>query len=107
MIAGALAAIGGVLPDLFSIRPTRRQVTDMKLDAIQAVLPWRNPNVQRQGSVAGTICGLMFIYLLKNLLKQLDINTYIQQMIVAVLIMVVVLLQQRDSDKARKGEISI
>ena len=104
MIAGALAAIGGVLLTSFSMSADPQAGDGYELDAIQAVLIGGTPMSGGKGSVAGTICGLMFIYLLKNLLKQLDINTYIQQMIVAVLIMVVVLLQQRDQIKLERGK---
>lgn len=104
VIAGVLAAIGGVLLTSFSMSANPQAGEGYELDAISAVLIGGTPMAGGKGSVAGTISGLMFIYLLKNLLKQMDINTYIQQLITALLIMAVVLLQQRDQIKFARGK---
>lgn len=104
MIAGAMAALGGVLLTSFSMSADPAAGDGYELDAISAVLIGGTPMSGGKGSVVSTLCGLLFIYLLKNLLKLLGINTYIQSMIVAVLIMIVVLVQERRQISLERGK---
>lgn len=103
VIAGALSALGGILLTSFSMSANPQAGDGYELDAISAVLIGGTSMAGGQGSVSGTVSGLLFIYFLKNLLKQFDINTYIQQMIVALMIMAVVLMQERGQIKFIRG----
>ncbi len=95
IISGVCAAVAGMLFTSFTMSADPYAGNGYELDAISAVLIGGTPMAGGQGTVIGTVMGLLFITLIKNLLTQLNINSYIQQVITALLIMVVVLIQQR------------
>ena len=103
VIAGILACVGGMLLTSFSMSADPKAGDGAELDAISAVLVGGTPMAGGKGTVLGTVCGVMFIWLLKNLLKQFNVNTYIQQMIVALIIMAVVIMQQQQQLRFERG----
>jgi len=97
IISGALAALSGALFTAFTMAADPYAGEGYEIDAISAVLIGGTPMLGGQG-----IMGLVFITLIKNLLNHLSINSYIQQLITALLIMAVVLLQQRQYVKSER-----
>jgi ribose/xylose/arabinose/galactoside ABC-type transport system permease subunit len=57
-----------------------------EIDAISAVLIGGTPMLGGQGTIVGTVMGLVFITLIKKPAHHLSINSYIQQLITALLI---------------------
>lgn len=100
MISGVLASVAAVLYTSFSMSGDPCTGSGYEMDAITAVVIGGTSMAGGKGTVVGTILGLLFIYLLENLLTQLSINSYIQQLLKAALMLVVVLAQQ---DANRKG----
>jgi len=99
VISGVLAAIAAVLYTSFSMSGDPKAGSGYEMDAITAVLVGGTPMIGGKGTVAGSLLGLLFIYLLKNLLTHLDINSYIQQLLTALLMLAVVLVQSKSNRK--------
>jgi ribose/xylose/arabinose/galactoside ABC-type transport system permease subunit len=94
VISGILAAVASVLYVSFSMAGDPKAGNGYEMEAITAVLVGGTPFTGGKGTMAGTLLGLMFIYLVRNLLTHLNINSYIQQFLTALLLLIVVLIQQ-------------
>lgn len=102
VISGVLAALSGAFFTSFTMAVDPYAGSGYETDAISAVLIGGTAMLGGQGTVAGTALGLLLISLIKNLLTHLEINTYIQQLVTAALILVVVLSQQRQHEGLEK-----
>ncbi len=102
MISGVLTGIAAVLYTSFSMAGDPKSGSGYEMDAITAVLVGGTPMAGGRGTLIGTLLGLLFLYLMKNLLTHLDINSYIQQLLTALLLMFVVLVQQNTNRKGAR-----
>ncbi|MBP7149234.1 MAG: ABC transporter permease [Acidobacteria bacterium] len=95
VISGALAAVSGVLlaSRMNSGQPNAGIMYE--LDAIAAVVVGGTSITGGRGSVARTLVGALLIAVLKNGLNLLDVNSYLQQVVVGVVILVAVLFDRR------------
>lgn len=103
VISGILAALSGAFFTSFTMAVDPYAGNGYETDAISAVLIGGTSMAGGQGTVTGTVLGLLLISLIKNLLTHLEINTYVQQMVTAILILIVVLAQQKRHTDAEKG----
>jgi len=95
MICGALASISGILlaSRMNSGQPNAGLMYE--LDVIAAVVVGGTSLFGGRGSIVGTFLGTMLIGILRNGLNLLNVNSYIQQVIVGVVILLAVLMDQR------------
>lgn len=98
VVCGILAALSGAFFTSFTMAVDPYAGNGYETDAISAVLIGGTSMAGGKGTVTGTILGLFLLALINNLLTHLEINTYIQQLITAILILVVVLAQQKQSE---------
>ena len=103
IISGVLAALAGMLFTSFSMVGDPWAGDGYELNAISAVLIGGTPLLGGKGTVTGTVLGLLFVGLMQNLLKHLGINSYVQQLIMAGIILLVVLVQSAQSNKMQRG----
>jgi len=92
VLCGALAAAGGIL---LASRMNSRQPNAglmLELDVIAAVVVGGTSLAGGRGSVLGTFLGTMLIAILRNGLNLLNVNSYIQQVVVGAVILMAVLL---------------
>ena len=94
MISGVLASTAGVLlaSRMNSGQPNAGLMYE--LDAIAAVVVGGTSLFGGRGSIVGTFLGAMLIGVLRNGLNLLDINSYVQQVVVGVVILFAVMLDQ-------------
>jgi ribose transport system permease protein len=99
VISGALASASGVLlaSRMNSGQPNAGVMYE--LDVIAAVVVGGTSLSGGRGSIAGTFLGTMLIAILRNGLNLLDVNSYFQQVIVGVVILLAVLI-----DRIRWGQ---
>lgn len=95
IVSGILAALSGAFFTSFTMAVDPYAGNGYETDAISAVLIGGTAMAGGQGTVSGTVLGLFLLSLIKNLLTHLEINTYIQQLVTAILILIVVLVQQK------------
>lgn len=103
IVSGILAALSGAFFTSFTMAVDPYAGNGYETDAISAVLIGGTAMAGGQGTVVGTVLGLFLMSLIKNLLTHLEINTYIQQLITAILILAVVLMQRRQKVDSEKG----
>lgn len=94
VLSGALAAASGVLlaSRMNSGQPNAGLMYE--LDAIAAVVVGGTSLSGGRGSIAGTFLGAMLIAILRNGLNLLDVNSYVQQVVVGIVILLAVLLDR-------------
>jgi ribose/xylose/arabinose/galactoside ABC-type transport system permease subunit len=98
VVSGALSALAGILlaSRMNSGQPNAGVMYE--LDVIAAVVVGGGRLTGGRGTIAGTFLGAMLIAILRNGLNLLDVNSYVQQVVVGLVILLAVLL-----DQARKG----
>jgi ribose transport system permease protein len=98
VVSGALSALAGILlaSRMNSGQPNAGVMYE--LDVIAAVVVGGGRLSGGRGSIAGTFLGAMLIAILRNGLNLLNVNSYVQQVVVGVVILLAVLL-----DQARKA----
>lgn len=96
-VAGALAALAGIIVTsrLGSAQPTAG--TGYELDAIAAVVLGGTSLSGGVGRITGTALGAIIIGVLGNALNLLDVSSYYQMMIKAAVILVAVLIDKKSS----------
>lgn len=94
ILCGLLAAAAGILlaSRMNSGQPNAGVMYE--LDVIAAVVVGGASLSGGRGSIAGTFLGAMLIAILKNGLNLLDVNSYVQQVVVGAVILLAVLLDQ-------------
>lgn len=94
-ISGGLAALAGIIitSRLGSAQPTAG--TGYELDAIAAVVLGGTSLSGGVGSISGTITGALIIGVLGNALNLLDVSSYYQMMIKALVILAAVLIDRK------------
>jgi len=92
VLCGALAPAGGILlaSRMNSGQPNAGLM--LELDVIAAVVVGGTSLAGGRGSVLGTFLGTMLIAILRNGLNLLNVNSYIQQVVVGAVILMAVLL---------------
>lgn len=95
VLCGLLSAAAGILlaSRMNSGQPNAGLMYE--LDVIAAVVVGGTSLSGGRGSVAGTFLGTMLIAILRNGLNLLDVNSYVQQVVVGVVILLAVLLDRR------------
>jgi ribose/xylose/arabinose/galactoside ABC-type transport system permease subunit len=98
MICGALASLSGILlaSRMNSGQPNAGLMYE--LDAIAAVVVGGTSLFGGRGSIVGTFIGAMLIGVLRNGLNLLNVNSYVQQVVVGVVILLAVLIDRRRSN---------
>lgn len=98
VLCGALTALSGVLlaSRLSSGQPNAGIMYE--LDAIAAVVVGGASLTGGRGSIAGTFIGAMLIGILRNGLNLLDVNSYVQQVIVGAVILLAVMFDTPRKD---------
>ncbi len=93
--SGVLASLSGVLmaSRMNSGQPNAGQMYE--LDVIAAVVVGGTSLSGGRGSIARTLLGALLIAVLKNGLNLLDVNSYVQQVVVGVVILAAVLFDRR------------
>jgi ribose transport system permease protein len=94
VLCGGLAALGGILlaSRMNSGQPNAGLM--LELDVIAAVVVGGTSLSGGRGSVLGTFLGTMLIAILRNGLNLLDVNSYVQQVVVGAVILLAVLLDR-------------
>ena len=94
VLCGGLAALGGILlaSRMNSGQPNAGLM--LELDVIAAVVVGGTSLSGGRGSVVGTFLGTMLIAILRNGLNLLDVNSYVQQVVVGAVILLAVLLDR-------------
>ena len=95
MSCGVLASLSGMLlaSRMNSGQPNAGLMYE--LDVIAAVVVGGTSLFGGRGSIVGTFIGAMLIGILRNGLNLLNVNSYIQQIVVGVVILLAVLIDQR------------
>ncbi|NMR96600.1 ribose ABC transporter permease, partial [Vibrio parahaemolyticus] len=70
-----------------------------ELDAIAAVVLGGTSLAGGQGMILGTIIGALIIGILNNALNLLDVQSYYQMIVRAIVILIAVLLDRKDKNK--------
>lgn len=98
-ISGILAAVAGIIVTsrLSSAQPTAGD--GYELDAIAAVVLGGTSLIGGQGTIVGTIIGALIIGILNNALNLMDVQSYYQAIAKAVVILIAVLLDRKESGK--------
>ncbi len=94
VLCGALAAVGGILlaSRMNSGQPNAGLM--LELDVIAAVVVGGTSLSGGRGSVVGTFLGTMLIAILRNGLNLLNVNSYVQQVVVGAVILLAALLDR-------------
>ncbi len=99
MISGVLAALGGIIltSRINSGQPNAGLMYE--LDVIAAVAVGGTSFFGGRGSITGTFIGSMLIAVLRNGLNLMNVGSYIQQVIVGIVILLAVMIDQLRKDK--------
>ncbi len=99
-ISGGLSALGGVIltSRLFSAQPTAG--TGYELDAIAAVVLGGTSLTGGIGRVSGTLQGILILGLLGNALNILNVSSYYQMVIKAIVILIAILSDHIDKNNS-------
>jgi ribose/xylose/arabinose/galactoside ABC-type transport system permease subunit len=100
MIAGVLAALGGLIMAEHLNVGEANLGKGLELDAIAAVVVGGTSLSGGRGGVGGTVIGVLLIGVLNNLLNLLDVPAYTQLVLKGCIIISAVLIQERVSRKA-------
>jgi ribose/xylose/arabinose/galactoside ABC-type transport system permease subunit len=94
VLCGGLAAVGGILlaSRMNSGQPNAGLM--LELDVIAGVVVGGTSLAGGRGSVLGTFLGTMLIAILRNGLNLLNVNSYVQQIVVGAVILMAVLLDR-------------
>jgi ribose/xylose/arabinose/galactoside ABC-type transport system permease subunit len=94
ILSGTLAALSGILLASRMNSGQPNAGVSYELDVIAAVVVGGTSLSGGAGSIVGTFIGAMLIAVLRNGLNLLNVNSYIQQVIVGVVILLAVMLDQ-------------
>jgi ribose/xylose/arabinose/galactoside ABC-type transport system permease subunit len=94
IISGTLAALSGVLLASRMNSGQPNSGLSYELDVIAAVVVGGTSLQGGRGSIIGTFLGALLIGILRNGLNLMNVNSYVQQVIVGVVILLAVLLDQ-------------
>jgi ribose/xylose/arabinose/galactoside ABC-type transport system permease subunit len=94
VLSGTLAALSGILLASRMNSGQPNAGVSYELDVIAAVVVGGTSLSGGAGSIVGTFIGAMLIAVLRNGLNLLNVNSYIQQVIVGVVILLAVMLDQ-------------
>ena len=94
VLSGTLAALSGILLASRMNSGQPNAGVAYELDVIAAVVVGGTSLSGGAGSIAGTFIGAMLIAVLRNGLNLLNVNSYVQQVIVGVVILLAVMLDQ-------------
>jgi ribose/xylose/arabinose/galactoside ABC-type transport system permease subunit len=94
ILSGALAALSGILLASRMNSGQPNAGVAYELDVIAAVVVGGTSLSGGAGSIVGTFIGAMLIAVLRNGLNLLNVNSYVQQVIVGVVILLAVMLDQ-------------
>jgi ribose transport system permease protein len=107
VLCGMLAAIAGLLvaarAGAFQPKTTASGSTGMELASIAAVVIGGARLAGGKGTVLGTMLGAMVAGLLANVLVLFDVNPYVQQLAIGLIILLAVLLAAGERRKAGAG----
>lgn len=95
MICGSLASFSGILLASRINSGSPNAGLMYELDVIAAVVVGGTSLFGGRGSIVGTFVGAMLIGILRNGLNLLNVNSYVQQVIVGVVILLAVLMDRR------------
>ncbi len=96
-LAGLLAGISGVLYAAENHQGNPNAGVAYELDAIAAVVIWGTSLAGGSGSIGGTIVGTLTIGILTNLLRLNNVDSNVEMMLKAVIIILAVTLQNKTS----------
>ena len=94
VLSGTLAALSGILLASRMNSGQPNAGVSYELDVIAAVVVGGTSLSGGSGSIIGTFIGAMLIAVLRNGLNLLNVNSYVQQVIVGVVILLAVMLDQ-------------
>jgi ribose/xylose/arabinose/galactoside ABC-type transport system permease subunit len=94
VLSGTLAALSGILLASRMNSGQPNAGVSYELDVIAAVVVGGTSLTGGAGSIVGTFIGAMLIAVLRNGLNLLNVNSYIQQVVVGVVILLAVMLDQ-------------
>jgi ribose/xylose/arabinose/galactoside ABC-type transport system permease subunit len=94
VLSGTLAALSGILLASRMNSGQPNAGVSYELDVIAAVVVGGTSLSGGAGSIVGTFIGAMLIAVLRNGLNLLNVNSYIQQVIVGIVILLAVMLDQ-------------
>jgi len=94
VLSGTLAALSGILLASRMNSGQPNAGVSYELDVIAAVVVGGTSLTGGAGSIVGTFIGAMLIAVLRNGLNLLNVNSYIQQVVVGIVILLAVMLDQ-------------
>ena len=102
-LAGALAAISGVILVLVQGQAKADLATGYELDIIASAVVGGASLSGGRGSVAGAVLGTLIFGVLRNALPQISGATFYDRLIVGLVVVVIVVMDQLIAKKSREG----